>query len=572
MVNHIPPPSTLPPGSTVWAYLRDSGGPTQDRSVGQQKTEIDNYCQRHALVLTQLFVDEARSGGSTVGRDAFNEMIDMSQHEITRPKGILIWNYARFARDLDDSQYYKATLRKRGITIHSLTDPIPDGMYAHVVEVLIDIANEEKKRQTSRDAKRGLRELVEKHGCVPGVPPRGFKREPVEMGVRRDGAIRVAHRWVPDPDWIPRIQKAFAMRAAGSSLHEINKATRIFGSLNSFTTFWSNPIYRGILEFGDLTLENYCEPMIPQELWELVQNINKKYAGRAHVKSVDHPRRVHSGYLFSGLAKCARCSSPLYGHTAPQRNGSNLEAYRCTRQRRRRDCDLPWISAYSFEQSTLKEILSILEEPSYYIEIYRMAQRAQQERFGNLGQERKEIQNDLNSVRRQIDNLTAAIAEGGHSRAILDRLSALEIQEADLRLRANQLKKDEEKQLPNLSDEYLTEYARQLALKLHSKDVEVRRNVLRGLVSEIKANRNGKTLSIDVIIYISANNGPAEMFSSQKTFSENFPISDDPGYNRVYNSSTKTMSFIPPPVGAPLYRQTFSHPIMFPPKQKPRSK
>ena len=105
-------------------------------------------------------------------------------------------------------------MRKRGIIIHSLTDPIPEGSYGHIVEVLIDISNEEKKRQTSRDAKRGLRELVEKHGCVPGTPPRGFMREPVEIGIRRDKSVRIAHRWVPDPEWIPRIQQAFKMRAA----------------------------------------------------------------------------------------------------------------------------------------------------------------------------------------------------------------------------------------------------------------------------------------------------------------------------------------------------------------------
>jgi DNA invertase Pin-like site-specific DNA recombinase len=118
MPDHIPPPSTLPPGSSVWAYLRDSGGPSQDRSVGQQKAEIEEYCKHYNLGLSLVFADIARSGGSTTAREQFNEMIDMSQHHVTRPDGILIWNYARFARDLDDSQYYKATLR--GITIHSL--------------------------------------------------------------------------------------------------------------------------------------------------------------------------------------------------------------------------------------------------------------------------------------------------------------------------------------------------------------------------------------------------------------------------------------------------------------------
>jgi len=172
--SYLPPPSTLPLGSICWAYLRDSGGPSQDRSVDQQKTEIEQYCQRHNLTLALVFSDIARSGGSTTDRDQFNAMVDATTQKSARPAGLLIWNYARFARDLDDSQYYKATLRKRGIIIHSITDPIPEGAYGQVVEIIIDIANQEKKRQTSRDAQRGLRQLVEQYRCVPGTPPRGF--------------------------------------------------------------------------------------------------------------------------------------------------------------------------------------------------------------------------------------------------------------------------------------------------------------------------------------------------------------------------------------------------------------
>jgi hypothetical protein len=39
-VNYIAPPSSLGPGSIVWAYLRDSGGDAQEQSVPQQRAEI----------------------------------------------------------------------------------------------------------------------------------------------------------------------------------------------------------------------------------------------------------------------------------------------------------------------------------------------------------------------------------------------------------------------------------------------------------------------------------------------------------------------------------------------------
>jgi len=206
---HLPPPTTLPPGSIVDTYVRDSGGPRQDASTDQQLTEIQTYCQAHGLTLRNKFVDVAKSGGSTVTRDDFNKLIDITRRIEDRPQGILLWNYARFARDLDDAIYYKALLRNRNIIVHSLTDPIPEGQYGRIIEFFIDISNEEKRRQTSTDAKRGLRDLVLKHGCVPGTPPIGFKREPVTIGTRRDGSPHIANRWVPDPELTPRIKTAF---------------------------------------------------------------------------------------------------------------------------------------------------------------------------------------------------------------------------------------------------------------------------------------------------------------------------------------------------------------------------
>lgn len=501
MTSYISPPSTIPANSLVWAYLRDSGGPTQDRSVGQQKQEIEDYCEQHHLTLGLVFADEAKSGGDTAARDQFNEMMDMSVHQSTRPHGLLLWNYARFARDLDDAQYYKATLRKRGIVIHSLTDPIPEGPYGRVVEVIIDIANEEKKRQTSRDAQRGLRQLVQQHGCVPGVPPTGFKREQVVIGERRDGSIRTANRWVPDPEYIPRIQQAFAMRAAGSSLADINQATRLFGSLNSYRTFWSNKIYIGTLEYSDLVIENYCAPMVDLAIWQAVQAISQKFTDHRHMQSeINHPRRVASSFLLSGLIRCGRCDSALWGHTTKKK--TDIECYRCTQRARRRDCDLPTLPAHALEQGIIKSLREYLLTPGSYAETYRAVQRRQQLRQAEYNQERRDLQKDLTALRRKIDNIAEAIAEDGSSDALLRALKNLEAQEKQLKKDLADAKKKNEYTLPDFTDDELNQRAEQLADKLLSNDPQTRRQVLQGLVHHIRMDRHNDQLIGEIVIYI----------------------------------------------------------------------
>src|SRR5688572_21270799 len=99
MADYSPPPRDLPPGSIVWAYLRDSGGPAQDQSVEQQEQEVKAYCKRYGLVLTRIFRDVARSAGSDVGRDEFMAMVEIITDVTLRPQGLILWDFARFARN-----------------------------------------------------------------------------------------------------------------------------------------------------------------------------------------------------------------------------------------------------------------------------------------------------------------------------------------------------------------------------------------------------------------------------------------------------------------------------------------
>jgi DNA invertase Pin-like site-specific DNA recombinase len=428
MSNYLSPPSTIPPGSTVDAYLRDSGGPRQDASTDQQLAEIEAYCAQYGLILRNKYIDVAKSGGSTVARDNFNALIDSTRQPETRPQALLLWNYARFARDLDDAIYYKALLRNRNILVHSLTDPIPEGQYGRIVEFFIDISNEEKRRQTSTDAKRGLRDLVLKHGCVPGTPPRGFMRQPVSLGNRRDNTPRTANRWVPDPEFIPRIQRAFAMRAYGSTLAEIHAELHLFSGISSYKALFTNRLYIGILEFGDLAIENYCEPLVDMPTWNIVQNRIQTHSQAKYDRL--HPRRTHSPYILSGLVYCGSCGAPMSANTVTGGQRGRNEAYRCSRAKRRAGCTAGRIGRRTLEQAVINTFKDFILLPDSLAAMYEIEQRAtdhrqtrRTERIAILTAEKKKLSS-------QIANLTRAIAERGHTQTLLEKLNELESQRA----------------------------------------------------------------------------------------------------------------------------------------------
>jgi DNA invertase Pin-like site-specific DNA recombinase len=110
--------SPFPPGSLLAAFLRDSGGDDQDLSIPQQELEIQRWCASHNYILSAVFKDAASPGSTTAGRDAFNGMMAYFRFPDVQETGILVWKYSRFARDIDDAQFYRADLRRWSSRLH----------------------------------------------------------------------------------------------------------------------------------------------------------------------------------------------------------------------------------------------------------------------------------------------------------------------------------------------------------------------------------------------------------------------------------------------------------------------
>lgn len=490
------------PGDKVYGYGRDSGGDEQDLSVAQQEEALRKWCHENGLILTRFFKDEARKGSSTVGRTELQSMM----HEFRRAcdeRGVIVWKYNRFARSVDNAQFLRAEIRTLGYIFHSITDSIPEGPMGRLFEAMIDFKDEQYLIDLSIDIQRGMRDLVEIHKCLPGTPPRGFKRQPYQIGTRRDGSPHMASRWVPDPDLAGKVLQAFQMRSVRASLGQIHKRTHILGSINSYRTFFSNPIYKGTLKYGDLVLEHFFEPMVPPEIWDKVQIVQNGYAHRQHVSSegTDHPRRANSRFLLSGIAKHAKCGSPMYGHTSKQRNGKEILTYCCTRGTRRRDCDRKQIPKETFEGAVLKKLYEEILTPGHLQAVFQDLRKLQGSRLAKQDAARKEITTDLGKVRRQIKNITDSLKEAGPSRALTASLSDLEFQESDLLSRLAGLDASAEEPVQEIPPELAKRLAGDFKSIYEKADLDTRRMLLRSLIDHVDVEREEKTIRGTIYFY-----------------------------------------------------------------------
>jgi len=423
MSNNTP----FPPGSLVCGYIRDSGGDTQELSAKQQENYMRKWCNDHGLVLTQVFID-ASSGTTTRGRDHFDELINYFQ---TDPPiaGLLIWRHNRFARNVPDAQYYKGDIRRRGYIIHSLMDNIPQGTFQYVIETLEDTYAQKKSEELSEDVQRGLHDNLLDFHTLGGFPPKGFKRQPVKISTHRDGKPHMSSKWVPDPELVPIIQKAWVMRAAGATYGQIKKATNLFRSINSFTTFFRNKLYIGTLVFGNTTIDDYCQPIIDRATWDAVQKINHK---NHRDERPPRQRKSQSPYTLSGLLTCGICGSPLSGTRIRSRDRKIYPYYRCTQRNRNRDCTAQSIPQKPLENHLLDIIVNQLLTPDSIADIQRHDANNRSTRKTAIDAEINALKSQHGPLQRKINNIIEAIADAGHTQVLLTALSDLEKQSRDL--------------------------------------------------------------------------------------------------------------------------------------------
>lgn len=544
-------PSPFPPGARVAAYLRDSGGDEQDLSVPQQERAIQKWCSENGTILTHIFKDIATPGSSIIGRQEFQRMIQHFRHPDCEEAGVVIWKYSRFSRDIDDAQFFKADLRRRGYTIYSINDPVPDGLDGRFFESAIEWMNARFLEDLSTDVRRGLHDLVRAHGAVPGIPPRGFTREPIDLGTYRDGKPHIVHRWVPDPDTWDRCRQAWEMRARGASYREINQATDLFGSLNSYATFFKNRLYLGELRFGELVISDYAPALVDENLWAAVQAVNERYGHKNRNQGPDNPRhsrRVHSKYLLSGLAYCAECGSPLSGESVVDRrrqdeNGEPVRYfyYTCAKESRTRDSHFKRVPAALLDRAVIEAIADEIIQPDMLLAMQTVSMEDFNTARENVSDQRAELRKRLGALRHRKTNLVEAIAAAGHSSTLLESLAVAEQQEREILAAIARLEEEVKTPPSQLDLTNLDWIATRACEQLLTLPVEQVKPILQAFIQRISITNDGAMVR-GIVNFI---NPPAELLEGLSNHDKR-PPPDKHGSSRDQIS-----------LGAPFYTRNY---------------
>lgn len=318
------------------AYIRVSTDDQVEYSPDSQLKLLREYAKKNDMILPEEFIfsDEGISGRNAKHRPAFNKMIALAKSEEHPFDVILVWKFSRFARNQEESIVFKNLLRKVGVEVISISEPVDrNSSYGSLIERIIEWMDEFYSANLSVEVKRGMLERFSRGEIVTDAPF-GY--------VVENGA------YVPHPEQAPLVRKIFESYLAGVGMRKIATTLAADGVRtkrgnppdNRFIDYiLNNPVYIGKIRWSKegkaaskrnykdeniIIVDGKHEPLIDRSTWDAVQ---KKLEATKKAYPKYQRKEQNFDFMLKGLVRCSSCGATLCSST----NGTSLQCHNYAR-------------------------------------------------------------------------------------------------------------------------------------------------------------------------------------------------------------------------------------------------
>ena len=304
------------------AYIRVSDERQDEYSPDSQLKKIREFAAKEGYIIPEenVFYDDGISGKNVKNRDDFNRMIAIAKEPDRSFEVIYVWKLSRFARNQEQSIVFKNLLQKIGVSVKSVSEPIPEGPFGTLIERVIEWMDEFYLIRLSDEVKRGMEEKISRGEPVVPAP---------------FGYINANNTYLPDEESgaVDIIREIFQRYADGEKQREIavslgERGVRTKrGNLpeNRWVDYilW-NPAYIGKIRWTPdgskaASKRDYMnesikisdgnwQPLISMELWEKVQTMLHNQR-KAYPKNAKKQQPID--YMLKGLVRCDNCGATL---------------------------------------------------------------------------------------------------------------------------------------------------------------------------------------------------------------------------------------------------------------------
>ena len=457
-----------------------------DLSISAQLKALRDYASRNGYEVVKEFVDEAESG-KTSARPEFRKMIAMARRENRPFDYILVWKYSRFARNREDSIVYKTMLRKNGVQVISINEPVDDTATGKLMEAIIESMDEFYSTNLGEEITRGMRESASRGFYVASHTPHGFTRVKVNDGGKERPKLEL------DQNKAHIIKRIFSEAAVGKGLTDIVKGLNREGIAGPLGKGWtkttvhkilSNEAYTGTLVWGKSSIRNLA-PIRIENAWPAIVDKETFAKAQAMLKSRSftnmHPRRVASHYLLSGLTKCGHCGKALVGQDA---KSGKFNYYVCGTLLKKGagSCPSHYINSKKFEGLVINKIKEHILTEENLKELVRLVNEEMDTAATGYRDRLDNVLEEIVDVHHRLDRLYDAVETG---KLTLDDLSPRikQLKERKDQLESHRWELDwqlKERKVELADIETVTRYVNDLRNLLNESEIAERKAFING--------------------------------------------------------------------------------------------
>lgn len=319
-------------------------------SVENQTALLEDYVSNHPnLKKVALFVDNGYTGTDFL-RPEFNRMMEAVQAEIV--DCIIVKDLSRLGRNyIETSQFIEKICpfyNLRFIAVNDSYDTATVTSEGQLSASLQNIVNDYYAKDISRKVTSALQAKMERGDYIGNYAPHGYRKDPENK-----------NHLLIDPETAPVIRQIFEMRAEGISYmgickklndagipspgqHKLNQGIETNNNKKNRTVLWNKhkitEILKDIVYIGHLAqkkgsqclyggipyhitsedewivVKNTHEPLISEELFERVQQINSAAVERQKANAGKYDHLPKEKNIYGKKFTCADCGSIMKLH------------------------------------------------------------------------------------------------------------------------------------------------------------------------------------------------------------------------------------------------------------------
>lgn len=409
-------------------YLRCS---TDDQKHGdfttidtQRELNVKHVCERGGILVKE-YADEGRSG-TNLKRPGWQELVRDAEADLF--DAVCATYMSRIARG---EAYHIAEylLSESDVKIELIREHFTCDLAGHVNKQMTILMDGMYPKMVSQWTRTKMEQMVARGYCCGGVKPYGYRAEFVTdaNGFARPDKDPPKRLVVCEPE-AEAVRNAYALLLKTRSLAAVRNYLNLNTDRQWTTTktkyLLTQPVYLGVLVFGEWRNDSAHDPIVERDVWEAVQDV---FSTRA-IRRIPEVREFT--YYLQGKVKCPHCAC---AYSPASAKGGKVHYYACLQgMKRLKTCPVGRVNAEGLHEAILNEIGRAAKHSTVMHRIIADSggwAKANDE----LLRQRGELGKKKQFVEVQISNLTRAIEAGSQNfRSLVSRLGEREAERENI--------------------------------------------------------------------------------------------------------------------------------------------